>query len=75
MRICYECGKEIQNQKEMVMKEFRVADWGVRWIKPFHAECWQKRRKSQKKNHAKVCFALLSVLTCICAVFALWALL
>lgn len=65
MRICYGCGKEIENQKEMVLKEFRVEDWGVMWIKPFHAQCWQKRQKAHRKGLAKICFAVLSTLVCI----------
>lgn len=65
MRICYECGKEIQNQTEMVLKEFRVADWGVRWKKPFHMQCWQRRQKTQRKNYTKISFAALSILTCV----------
>jgi hypothetical protein len=75
MRICYECGKEIQNQKEMVLKEFRVADWGVRWVKPFHAECWQKRQKTRRKNYGKICLALLSILTCGFVVYIVLAML
>jgi len=50
MRICYECGKEIQDHKDMVMKEFKVTERGVKWIKPFHNRCWQKRKKPQDKN-------------------------
>jgi len=69
MRICYECGKEIQDQKEMVLKEFKIANWGVKWIKPFHVECWHRRTRNSRQKYRKI---ILAVMLPICTAIFYW---
>ncbi|MBX5327208.1 MAG: hypothetical protein ACQXXH_08135 [Candidatus Bathyarchaeia archaeon] len=71
MRICYECGKEIENQHELVLKEFRVAEWGVKLVKPFHVECLRKRAKVSRRKYIIACFVALLPL---CFAVSYWVL-
>jgi hypothetical protein len=48
---CYYCGKPIENEKDITMKNVSVG-WFNSERKPFHTECWEKYHGRKMKRDA-----------------------
>jgi hypothetical protein len=48
---CYCCGKAIENEKDITMKNVSVG-WFNSERKPFHTECWRKYHRIRMKKDA-----------------------
>jgi hypothetical protein len=48
---CYYCGKAIENEKDITMKNVSVG-WFNSERKPFHTECWRKYHRIRMKKDA-----------------------
>lgn len=54
MNTCYHCGRTIEDENLMVMKEINVGFLELQNTRqPFHSECWKKWRREKRMTTIK----------------------